>query len=256
MDRSDILQTFDRQMRQEIEFPDMCKDILSWGVRFVRPAPGMSIILYYELDEDNADQAIEDQVAYFRQVNQRFAWKVFDHDRPADMKTRLTRQGFTGDDLAALMVLDLEHAPGSLFEPVQADIRRVTSADQLDDVVKVLETVWGGNYNWVLERMGNHLKIPDYLDAYLVYQDRQPASVGWTYFYPRSQFGQLFGGSTVPGQRRHGFYTAILARRVQAAAERGVRFLTVEAGSESQPILEKNGFWRLSEVQDFEKEQL
>jgi hypothetical protein len=256
MDQTAILHAFDRQMRREIQFPDMRKDELPWGVRFIRPAPGMSIILYYDLDEDNADQAIQEQEAYFRQLNQRFTWKVFDHDHPADMKTRLTRQGFIGDEPAALMVLDLEHAPAGLFEPVQADIRKVISADQLGDVVKVLETVWGGNYNWVLERMGNHLQIPDYLDLYLAYQNHQPASVGWTYFYPRSQFGQLFGGSTVPEQRRRGLYTAILARRVQAAAEQDLRFLTVEAGAESQPILEKNGFWRLSGVQDFEKEQL
>lgn len=252
MDTQVILTRFDQQMRREIQYPDMRKDVLSWGVRFVRPAPGMSVIADYRLNDMAAETIIQEQIDYFRSLKQPFTWKVYEHDRPSDIKDHLQAAGFEPDDPGTIMVLELGDLPVDLQSPIVHDIRPVARREQLGDVIQVLEQVWGGNFGWVWQRLGDHLEIPGYLSIYVGYVNDQPSTVGWTYFHPGIQFGSLFGGSTVAGQRGKGLYTAILARRVQEALARDVLFLVVETTEMSQPIVARNGFNRISAVQDFE----
>jgi len=247
MNISTILTKFTRQMRQEIVFPDMQKEVLPRIVRFTRPAPGMSLVLYSDLDSTNADAEIQAQIAYFTDNHLPFSWKMYDYDAPADLLHRLEAHGFTPDPPDALMILDLARAPASLLAAHPVDIRRC-GADQLGDVVRIMEEVWGGNFNWIHARLGSHLAVDDYLSIYTAYVDNQPACAGWTYFHPGSEFASLWGGSTVPSQRLKGLYTALLAIRVQEAVQRGVRYLAVDAGEMSQPIVERYGFMKVTDI--------
>ncbi|MFD4043109.1 GNAT family N-acetyltransferase, partial [Streptomyces sp. NPDC058605] len=52
----------------------------------------------------------------------------------------------------------------------------------------------------------------------------------------------LWGGGTVEGWRGRGLYRALVAHRARAAADRGYRYLQVDAMSTSRPILERLGF--------------
>jgi hypothetical protein len=232
----------------------MRKDILPNVVRFVRPAPGMSFVLYSHLDETNADSAIKEQIAYFRPLNQRFEWKVYAHDAPSDLRDRLVAHGFEAEEPDAVMVLDLEQTPTALLEPVTAgvdtfDVRRVTRPEQLPDVIQVLEQVWGEDFGWVTKRHADYLKIPGYFSSYIAYVEDRPACVGWTFFYPNSQFAGLWGGSTVADFRGRGLYTTVLAVRAQEAIERGYRFMTIDSSPMSRPIVAKHGFRLLTYAQ-------
>ena len=242
MDRDALLKLFDQKQRIDIEIPDMRKDVLPHVVRFVRPAPGMSFILYSWLEDADVDAVIQEQIAYFSQNEQPFEWSVYEHDTPADLKERLVAHGFEMDERDAVMVLDLEDAPAGLLAPVTADVRTITNRDQLGVVITVLEAVWGGDFSWVTERLGSHLEIPGYLNVYVAYVDDEPACVGWIYFHQDSQFAGLNAGSTLPDYRKRGLYTAVLAIRAQEAIRRGYRFLTVDAGPMSRPIVAKHGF--------------
>jgi hypothetical protein len=251
MRRREILALFDKHQRIEIEHPDMDKEVLHNVVRFVRPAPGYGQITYNRLDEDNADAEIREQIAYYSQRGLSFTWRVYDYDTPLDLHARLLAMGFEDDDPAALMVLDLaalRAAPTTLLGPVEADVRRITARDQIADVIRVEEQVWGGDFGWMVNRLGLHLEIPGYLSLYVAYVDDQPACAGWTYFHPSSPFAGLWGGSTVPAYRSRGLYTAVLATRVQEAIERGYGFLYVEATDMSRPIVARHGFDQLATV--------
>lgn len=241
MQVTEILALFDREQRQDIEFPDMRKEVTGSVVRFVRDAPGMSFILYSDLDEATADRAVDEQVAYFSERQQPFEWKVFGHDRPRDLVHRLEARGFTLEDEDAVMVLDLSEAPDALLEPGTADVRRLTTPEQLGDVVAVLSSVWGGDFDWVYDRLGSHMALPGYLSVFVAYVENMPASAGWTYYYP-GHFAGLWGGSTLETARGRGLYTALLSARVREARERGVAFLTIDAGPMSRPIVERYGF--------------
>ena len=52
----------------------------------------------------------------------------------------------------------------------------------------------------------------------------------------------LAGAVGLPELRNRGLYTALLAARVQEARARGWRYLTIDAGHMSRPIVEKRGF--------------
>jgi hypothetical protein len=255
MDKRTLLDLFDREQRIQVDYPDMRKDMLPTRddpqiVRFIRPAPGMSFILYSNLDAADADSAIEDQIAYFTASNQPFSWKVYDHDTPSDLRDRLVAHGFEPDDRDAVMILDLAEAPALLLQPVAADVRPITRHDKLADVIRVEEQVWGGDFIWIRERLGSHLDVPDYLNVYVAYVNEEPTCAGWIYFHANSQFASLWGGSTVAAYRRQGLYTAVLATRVQAALQRGRRFLVIDTSPLSRPIVARHGFKLLTYAQD------
>lgn len=251
-DFDELLKLYDRELRQEIEYPGARKEVLPHLVRFVRPAPGANIITYSRLDEDDCQAQIAEQVAYFAPLNQPFAWKVYAHDTPPDLQRCLQAQGFILDDIAALMVLDLGRTPPALLAPPAADLRRITRPEGLADVIQVMQEVWGGDFAWIYPRMGPELELPGYLSVYTAYQDGSPACAGWTYFPPDSQFASLWGGSTLPEFRRRGLYTSLLAVRAQEAMQRGRRYLIVEAGDLSRPIVARHGFQVLSTIFDYE----
>jgi len=249
MDKQDLLALYDTQLRIEIEYPGVRKEAFPHLVRFIKPAPGMNFISYSRLNEADLDAVIQEQVAYFAPMPQPFSWHVCDHDSPPDLKDHLMAQGFApDDDPDAVMVLDVPDALPALLAPVTLDVRRVTQRDQLDEVVQIESQIWGGDFGWLKQRLGEHLEIPDYLSVYVAYVDGQPACSGWVYFHPRSQFAGLFGGATLPAFRQRGLYTAVLAVRVQEAIRRGYRFLATGASPMSQPILAHNGFRLLTHL--------
>jgi hypothetical protein len=210
-------------------------------VRYVRPAPGMSFVLFSELDEATADAAIEEQIAYFSANKQPFEWKAYSHDRPADLAQRLAARGFVLEEPDAIMALDVNGAPDSLLAAPAADVRRLTEPAQLADVVAVLKAVWDEDFNWVYERMGHHMTIPGHLSVFVAYVGEVAACAGWTYYAP-GHFAGLWGGSTLEGYRGRGLYTAVLAARVREARERGVPYVTIDAGPMSRPIAARHGF--------------
>lgn len=252
MNKQELLALYDKQLRIEIEYPDVRKEIFPHLVRFIKPAPGMNFISYSRLEEMDLAAAIQEQIAYFAPMPQPFSWHVYDHDTPPELKDHLVAQGFApDDDPDAVMVLDTQAAP-ALLQSVTVDVRRITQHEQLDDVVRVEEQVWGGDFSWLKQRLAAHLKIPDYLSVYVAYVDEQPACSGWLYFHPHSQFAGLFGGATLPAYRQHGLYTTVLAVRVQEAIRRGYRFLATGASPMSQPILARNGFRLLTYLHAYE----
>jgi len=111
-----------------------------------------------------------------------------------------------------------------------------------------MEQVWGGNFNWIYTRLGAHLSVPGYLSIYAVYVDNMPACAGWTYYPQGSEFASLWGGSTILSMRNKGLYTAVLSARVQEAIRRGLRYLVVDTGTMSQPIVERHGFIYLTAI--------
>jgi GNAT superfamily N-acetyltransferase len=149
------------------------------------------------------------------------------------------------------MVLDVKNAPASLFQPAKVDIRRIDTPEGLQDIIHVLDQVWGGHNTWVNDRLDSHMQIPGYLSVYAAYVDDQPASIAWTYF-PHGHFATLFAGSTLAEHRRQGLYTSLLATRLKEIRERGYRFAVVEAGAMSKPIVARHGFQQLTTVYDYE----
>jgi GNAT superfamily N-acetyltransferase len=252
MNKPELLKLYDKELREQMEYPEARKEVTADVVRFVRESPAMNFVSFTYADELNLERVIQNEVKYFAPMDQPFTWKVCDHDPLPKAGEILKSNGFVrDDDPGEVMVLDVGSAPAQLLELVTADIRRITDPTGLKDIIFVLDNVWGGSNTWVNGRLGGHLKVPGYLSVYVAYVDNTPASIGWTYF-PKGHFATLFAGSTLPEYRKHGLYTSILAARVQEIRRRGYRYAVVEAGDMSKPIVQKHGFEYLTTVWDYE----
>lgn len=252
MKTNSLLVQYDKDLRLRLAYPEAHNEITDDVVRIIRKAPGMNLVAFTFANESNLHAVIHREVDYFAPLDQPFAWKVYEHDLLPNLKTELAAHGFAGDDdPAAVMVCDLKNAPGYLFEPAHADIRRVTDQDGLKDAIHVLNAVYGNDNAWVNGRLGLHLRTPGYLSVYVAYVEDQPASVAWTHF-PRGHFATLFAGSTIAEYRNQGLYTSLLATRMQEIRQRGYPFAVVEAGPMSRSIVAKHGFQHLTTVWDYQ----
>lgn len=248
MNVSETLALYDQDQRINLEYPDTRREVTPTVVRHINTTEtGEGHVIYSNLDQSNADAAIREQVSYFESIGHNFEWKLYDHDRPADLKERLRSHGFTIEEAESIMVLDLEESPEVLLQPVIADIRRIQTLEKIADVRQVEEQVWGEDYSWLAHYLSDALsRYPEQMSIYVAYGGDQPASAAWTYFPRHSQFASLWGGSTLQNFRKQGLYTGLLAARAQEARDRQVRYLTVDASEMSRPILEKYGFVKIT----------
>lgn len=244
MDKSRIIALYDQDQRIDVEYPGMRREVTPKVVRHVDiSGAGDGSIIYSRLTEAEADDVIREQVAYFEGIGQGFEWKLYDYDQPANLKERLIAHGFVVEEEEAIMVLDLEEAPATLWQPVTHDVRCIQDPEKLSEVQQIEQDVWNEDFSGLIQYLEESLRnYPDQMSVYVAYVDGQPASAAWIYFPAHSQFASLWGGSTISRFRRQGLFTALLSVRAQEAKARGVRYLTVDASPMSRPILEKFGF--------------
>ncbi|MCE7982584.1 MAG: GNAT family N-acetyltransferase [Caldilinea sp. CFX5] len=249
MSANDLLALYTQDQRINATYPDSQREVLPHLIRALpHSATGEGTIIYSQLDETNADQVINEQIAWFMARGQNFEWKAFDYDTPPDLVARLAAHGFVVEESEAIMVLDLAQAPTALLQPVQQTVRRLTDPAALAVVRTIEEAVWGGDFGWLAEFLAHALRhYPAQMSVYVAYQGEVAASAGWIYYPNDSRFASLWGGSTLAGYRGQGLYTALLAVRAQEAISRQVEYLTVDASAMSQPILEKFGFVQIAE---------
>lgn len=252
-----LLAIFDQEQRQDVRYFDVQREVTPHVIRFV-PLKGIEsdggVVVYSCLNAENADEVIRGQIAYFQTQGCDFGWKVYDHDTPADLQARLATHGFEPGEPEAIVVLDLEEAPDVLRQPVTHDIRRIEDPTGVDEVIAVQEQVWEKEQlpDWVAEHLRQELaEHPEQIAVYVAYVDGTPASSAWVRFHSPGRFASLWGGSTVPGHRRRGLYTALVATRAQEARWRGMRFLTLDASPMSRPITEKLGFRCISYAHEY-----
>ena len=244
MNKSQILALYDQDQRIDVEYLDTRREIAPNVVRHINTSEvGGGFITYSQLNESNANDMIREQVNYFESIGQNFEWKLYDYDRPSDLKERLESYGFIVEEAEAIMVLDLEEAPELLWQPVSPNMQQITDPEKLADVLSVQQQVWGKDFSWLGRYLEGTLhNYPEQMSVYVAYVNQQPASAALIYFPKHSQFASLWGGSTINGFRKRGLYTALLAVRAQEAKARHVRYLSVDASPMSRPILENFGF--------------
>lgn len=247
MDMEQIRALYTHHQRINIHYEGMMREETPHVVRCIGVNIPRGYISYLKpgLTSAELSAVIREQIAFYSELGQAFEWKVFDMDKPADLKAQLAANGFdTGED-EAILVLDLENLPEKLSRPTTHDIRRITDPDAASDVLLAVQNrVFGdGRASWVNEFIKQHLiKRPDYIQVFAACVDDAPVSAGWVIYEETGPFATLYGGATLEAHRGQGLYTALIATRAKHAAERGVRFLTVDASPMSRPILERIGF--------------
>jgi GNAT superfamily N-acetyltransferase len=193
------------------------------------------------------DRLIARQRDYFAARGEAVEWKTYGYDEPADLPDRLRAAGFVPEPPETVVVA-LTTAIAA--EPVLPDgvvLRQVTADSDLHRIGAMESAVWHSDRDWA----GTHLirEVAATPDDYIVLTAEaagQVVAAGWLEMRPGSQFAGLWGGATLAEWRGQGIYRALVARRAQLAAARGVRYLQVDASSDSAPILRRLGFQPLT----------
>jgi GNAT superfamily N-acetyltransferase len=247
VDADELLALYDTFERRGARPCGLTVETTPHVVRHVGPPGGPSWVAYADLSGVDADAVIQGEIARFAAVGQRFEWKHFDHDRPADLKERLLAAGFVAEESEALLVLDSAQ-PSVWIDAPHRHVVRDAGPEGWSDAVRVLLTVWPELADDFVPRFGTELRAcPDRIRLFLAYDGETPVAVSWTLRSgPDTPFLGLFGGATLPEHRGRGIYRALVAERARSARDHGARFLTVDAGPMSAPILVRLGFTRLT----------
>ena len=189
------------------------------------------------------DELIERQVSVFAERGERFEWKFHAHDRPPDLAQRLRAAGLIAEEEETVVIAPVAEVAVEPLLPEGVSLRLASDRSDFELIASMEEAVWGDDHGWLVEMLeGERAVDPDALVVVIAEAGSEVVSAAWVRFEPGTDFATLWGGATMPEWRGNGIYRATVAYRATIAAERGVRFLEVDASDDSRPILERLGF--------------
>ena len=249
LDPAALLASYDAQLRADV--PDPAPEGLLVErdgplVRYLRSGHGGGIE-YRDLggaDGVGLDDLIARQVRVFADRREAFEWKLHGHDRPADLSDRLVAHGFVPEDVETVVIASVEEIIGRVDLPDGVSLREVHERADLDRIGAMEEAIWHDDRaGWLADSLaGEQAADPHAITIVVAESADELVCAGWVRFVAGTNFATLWGGGTLPSWRRRGIYRAIVTYRANLAAERGFRYLQVDASSESRPILERLGF--------------
>lgn len=96
LERAALLDAY-RRDRRALEIPNYRREDLGCLVRYTPLRPNAEgVIAGTHVSRIAIDAEIRRQVAYFRDLDMGFEWKVFGADEPPDLQARLASFGFAG----------------------------------------------------------------------------------------------------------------------------------------------------------------
>lgn len=249
MDHDSVLARFDRQVRREARPDGPCARVERMD-EIVRQCGGeddWNGVLWSRLDADGADAAIAEQVRHFASLGRGFEWKLYAHDAPADLGERLSAAGFVAEPAEALMIAAIADLSTAVVLPDGVRLIPGTGPEEVELMVQAHDQAFGTDGGRLRRRMLIQLaERPDMTVAVVAMAGGAPVSSARMEMSPGTDFAGLWGGGTVAAWRGRGIYRALVAYRARIAAERGYRYLQVDASDDSRPVLQRLGFAHLS----------
>lgn len=249
MDHAAVLAAFNEQVRRHTGPDGTGATFIEDGPvirRLAEPGHDGSCVLWSDLRADTADAVIAGQVAIFGARGQSFEWKLYSYDQPDDLADRLLAAGFVPSDPESLMVAEVSSVLRSLADagpPPGVRLERVTDPVGLRRVARVHDLVFGCDDSELFESLAaQQATAPEMTELVLAVAGDEPVCSARIEFLPGTEFAGLWGGGTLPQWRSRGIYRATVRYRAELAAERGYRYLTVDALPQSRPILQHVGF--------------
>ncbi|MGR3932124.1 GNAT family N-acetyltransferase [Streptomyces sp. BRA346] len=245
MDLDSVRELFDRQLRQgaQPDGPGTRIERVDGVVRQTGDADDWNGVRWSDLDASTADAAIAAQIRHFTARRRAFEWKLYAHDRPGDLGARLAAAGFAAEPEETVMVAPVRDLPTAVELPEGLRLLRVTDAAGVELMVDVHARAFGADSGHLRHRLLSRLReAPDTVVPVVAMAGDRAVSSARMELPPDTDFAGLWGGGTVAEWRGRGLYRTLIAFRARIAAERGYRYLQVDASDQSRPILERLGF--------------
>jgi GNAT superfamily N-acetyltransferase len=194
------------------------------------------------LEGEELEELIERQIRFFAERGLGFEWKLHGHDLPADLPKRLRAAGFEPEEAETVVIAHVADLRVESPLPGGVVVREVTERSGMSRIAGLEEAVWDDDQSWLDDLWDERVADPEGLRIFVAEAGDLTVCAGWVRFPSGTEFGTLWGGATLPEWRGRGIYRALVARRAQIAAERGLRYVEVDASDDSRPILERLGF--------------
>ena len=247
MDILEIRDRFDREVRANP--PRQIGRETAWFGGVLRHSVAYNFIDWWDFGEDEAFEIAAREAAFYAPLGD-LKWKVYAHDRPANLGAALAAAGFECEGEETFVALDLEAAPDWPEAPPGVEIRRVDDRAGVADFLAVNVAAFQDARTWNVESLAARLVDPT-LAIYVAYADGRPVTGGRLEFCLGTPFAGLYAGGTVPDFQGRGVYRALVGVRAAEARRRGYRFLTVDARPTSRPILQRLGFQPVAEIKSW-----
>lgn len=256
-EREHLLELYDAQLRAHVPRR------LPPGVLVERDGPLVRTlgygpqgwVEYRDLGEptvEELDRLIAAQIARFGERGEPFEWKFHSHDRPPFLEERLRAAGFVPEEPETVVIARVDALAGDGAIPAGVELREVRERVDLDRISDLESAVWGAQERWHADVLGGELAAePDGLAIFVAEADGLVVSAGWVRFPDGTDFATLWGGATLAEWRGRGIYRALVHRRARLAAERGRRYVEVDASDDSRPILERLGFRAVTQTRPY-----
>lgn len=193
---------------------------------------GLNEVIYSLLEEHEADRAIDEAIAIYRDRGLKFRWNAGPGSGPADLGERLARRGLTSSSGRGMA--RSTDSSGDVGEVVVVD------DSTLDQFTQVMAEGWSSDPVALLE-LHRHVLAEGRQFLFIAHDDGVPAATASYVACERSAY--LIGGVVLPAHRGRGLYRALVHARLAHARARGLDVATSHAReSTSAPILEKLGF--------------
>jgi GNAT superfamily N-acetyltransferase len=243
-----LLAAYDTQLRGQLT------DQLPEGVHAERDGPLLRIVgakhggfIHYrdvgELEGAELNELIVRQVRVFAERGEPFEWKLHAHDRPADLAERLRAAGFVPEETETVVIAPVAGVAAEPRLPEGVRLREVSDRVDLDRIAALEQAIWQDDRGWLVDSLEAERAVdPGALRIVVAEAGDTTVCAGWVRFARGTEFATLWGGGTLPAWRGRGIYRSVVAYRANLAAQRGFRYLQVDASDDSRPILERLGF--------------
>lgn len=216
--------------------------------------PGSNRVGLMRWTAAEADQRIEDIIAYHRERNIGFQWWVGPQDTPADLRERLEKHGLVlAGDAATMARLGLEDLDDIPVNPA-VTVERLDGYD--DAAVDAVGHIMLVCFHWTQEQLDERrpafverMRDPRFRDReanYLARLNGRPVAIGRVML--QGGVAYLGGAATLPEFRGQKAYSTLLRRRLEEARAHGYHMAAINAEPMSRRIVAHYGFKEYSRI--------
>jgi len=205
--------------------------------------PGSNQVIHVRWSAGEADEKIEETVAWFRQRGLGFQWSIGPYDQPRDLGDRLLRHGFLRAGDQALM---LRFGIAELDDiPVNSEIE-VVDLQARPDLWEASLQITATAFHWPPQQTENardgwfeDLKSAR-IRSVMALLDGAPVADG--HLYLQGGVAYLGGAATLPAHRARKIYSTLLRRRLERARDEGYQVAMLHAEPMSRRVVSRFGF--------------
>ena len=246
----DLLTAHDDQVRGSIDARMPSTWVAEWDgplLRVATPAQGIAFAKNLDgLSVQELDSLIHRLRDHFSQRGEAVEWKTYGHDRP-DLTARLKLAGFRPEDTETVVIGNAADLANAVELPHGVNLRETTAPEDFHRIAKMESKIWGKDWSWLADDLASRCETsPDDVVILVAEAEGEIVSAAWLVGMPGTEFSGLWGGSTLAKWRGKGLYRALVARRAQIALGRGMKYLVVDASDDSNPILQRLGFQKVT----------